>query len=106
MHSLKKTARRVLNDAQRGQFVNQGFVKFESAFSPPLGMDLVLPVDEHVLRRDVANGTVQADIVVMFPPAAAHPPATVAFPAGCTLLLAIWANVRFFRSIGDSNAKF
>lgn len=33
MHSRKKTARRVLNDAQRGQFVNQGFVKFESAFA-------------------------------------------------------------------------
>ncbi len=31
-----------------------------------LSMDLVLTAGEHVLRRDVANGTLQADIVVMF----------------------------------------
>ena len=30
-----------------------------------LSMDLLLTPGEHVLRRDVANGTVQADIVVM-----------------------------------------
>ena len=29
-------------------------------------MDLLLAPGEHVLRRDVANGTVQTDIVVMF----------------------------------------
>src|SRR5690349_10698444 len=29
-------------------------------------VDLLLTAGEHVLRRDVANGTVQADIVVMF----------------------------------------
>jgi len=75
-----------------------------------LGVDLLLTPGENVLRRDVANGTVQADIVVMFhlalnqPPR--HPPATAAFPAGCTLLFAICANVQFFRSIGDSKAKF
>ena len=28
-------------------------------------MDLLLTAGEHVLRRDVANGTIQADIVVM-----------------------------------------
>ena len=31
----------------------------------PLGMDLLLTPGEHVLRRDVADGTVQADVVVM-----------------------------------------
>ena len=31
-----------------------------------LSMDLLLTAGEQVLRRDVANGTVQADIVVMF----------------------------------------
>ena len=31
-----------------------------------LRVDLLLTPGEHVLRRDVANGTVQADIVVMF----------------------------------------
>ena len=30
-----------------------------------LGMDLLLTTGEHVLRRDVANRTVQADVVVM-----------------------------------------
>ena len=30
-----------------------------------LSMDLRLSAHEHVLRRDVANGTVQADVVVM-----------------------------------------
>src|SRR6516162_7698304 len=44
-----------------------------------LSMDLLLTAGEHVLRRDVANSTVQADIVVMFhvalPPGASHPPA-------------------------------
>ena len=73
-------------------------------------MDLLLTAGEHVLRRDIANGTVQADTVVMFHVALHQPPrvlpATEAFPAGCTLLLAICANVRFFRSIGDSRAKF
>ena len=28
-------------------------------------MDLLLTAGEHVLRRDVANGTIQADIVLM-----------------------------------------
>jgi len=32
-----------------------------------LGMDLLLTPGEHVLRRDVTDGTVQADIVVMLP---------------------------------------
>lgn len=31
-----------------------------------LSMDLMLTAGEHVFRRDVANGTVQADIVVIF----------------------------------------
>jgi hypothetical protein len=31
----------------------------------PRGMDLLLTPDEHVLRRDVANRTVQANVVVM-----------------------------------------
>jgi hypothetical protein len=30
----------------------------------PLGMDLLLTPGEHVLRRDVANRTVQANVVV------------------------------------------
>jgi hypothetical protein len=73
-----------------------------------LRLDLLLTAGEYILRRDVANGSVQADIVVMSH-VALHQPhlqATAAFPAGCTLLLAIFANVQFFRSIGDSKAKF
>jgi hypothetical protein len=31
----------------------------------PLGVDLLLTPGEHVLRRDVADGAVQADVVVM-----------------------------------------
>src|SRR4051794_35315677 len=31
----------------------------------PLGMDLLLMPGEHVLRRDIANRTVQANVVVM-----------------------------------------
>lgn len=31
----------------------------------PLGMDLLLTLGEHVLRRDVADCTVQAEVVVM-----------------------------------------
>jgi hypothetical protein len=34
MHLAKETARRVLSDVQREQFVYQGFVKVESAFPP------------------------------------------------------------------------
>jgi len=34
MHLRKKTTRHLLNDTQRDQFVNEGFVKLESAFSP------------------------------------------------------------------------
>src|ERR1044072_1238114 len=41
-----------------------------------LSMDLVLTAREHVVRRDVANGTVQADIVVMFH-VALHQPARI-----------------------------
>src|SRR5580658_4636513 len=37
-------------------------------------MDLLLTAGEHVLRRDVANGTVQAEIVVMFHVALHQPP--------------------------------
>jgi hypothetical protein len=33
--------------------------------SIPFGVDLLLAAGEHVLRRDVADGTVQADVVVM-----------------------------------------
>src|ERR1039457_2882985 len=33
--------------------------------SVPLGMDLLLPPCRHVVRRDVADGAVQADVVVM-----------------------------------------
>ena len=40
----------------------------------PLGMDLLLTPGEHVFRRDVADGTVQADIVVMFHVALYEPP--------------------------------
>jgi hypothetical protein len=32
--------------------------------SVSLGMDLLLTTGEHVLRRDVANGAIQADIVL------------------------------------------
>ena len=39
-----------------------------------LSMDLVLTAGEHVLRRDVTDGTVQADIVVMFHVALHQPP--------------------------------
>jgi hypothetical protein len=73
-------------------------------------MDLLLTAGEHVFRRDVANGTIPADIVVMFHVALRQPPRILQrqrrFPDGCTLLLAICANVRFFRSIGDSRVKF
>src|SRR5882762_5807113 len=37
-------------------------------------MDLLLTAGEHVLRRDIANGTVQADTVVMFHVAFHQPP--------------------------------
>src|SRR5689334_13699765 len=40
----------------------------------PLSMDLLLTASEHVFRRDVADGTVQADIVVMFHVALHQPP--------------------------------
>src|SRR5947209_16432700 len=36
--------------------------------------DLLLTAGEHVLRRDIANGTVQADIVVVFHVALHQPP--------------------------------
>ena len=39
-----------------------------------LRVDLLLTPGEHVLRRDVANGAVQADIVVMFHVALHQPP--------------------------------
>src|SRR5215467_2631757 len=39
-----------------------------------LSMDLLLTAGEHVLRRDVADGAVQADIVVMFHVALHQPP--------------------------------
>ena len=40
-------------------------------------MDLVLTPVEYVLRRDEANGTVQADIVVMLHVALQQPPRTL-----------------------------
>jgi len=54
----------------------------------PVGVDLLRSPGEHFLRRDVADRTVQADVVVMLDVAldAALLPATMAFPAGCTLL--------------------
>ncbi len=56
----------------------------------PLGMNLLLTAGEHVVRRDVADGAVQADVVVILDvsplPDTARLPATGAFPAGCTLL--------------------
>jgi hypothetical protein len=39
-----------------------------------LSMDLLLTPGEHVLRRDVANGTIQADIVVIGHVALHEPP--------------------------------
>src|SRR6516165_10281251 len=39
-----------------------------------LSMDLLLTAGEHVLRRDVTDATVQADIVVMFHVALHQPP--------------------------------
>ena len=39
-----------------------------------LSIDFLLTAAEHVLRRDVANGTVQADIVVMLRVALHQPP--------------------------------
>src|SRR6516164_9993699 len=39
-----------------------------------LSMDLLLTAGELVLRRDIADGTVQADIVVMFHVALHQPP--------------------------------
>ena len=44
--------------------------------SMSLSMDLLLTAGEHVLRRDVTDGTVQADIVVMFH-VALHQPARI-----------------------------
>jgi len=45
---------------------------------------------EHVFGSEVADGAIQADVVVRLdvalPPDAGHRPATMAFPAGCTLL--------------------
>src|SRR5215471_17226494 len=41
-----------------------------------LTMDLLLTAGEHVLRRDVANGTVQADVVVILH-VALHQPARI-----------------------------
>src|SRR5439155_25067518 len=40
----------------------------------PLGVDLLLTPGEHVLRRDVANRAVQADVVVMSDVALHQPP--------------------------------
>ena len=76
----------------------------------PLGLNLLVVPGEHVLRRDVADGTVQADIVVMFH-VALHQPLRILQRQRCSRpdalsLLAICANVRFFRSIGNSKAKF
>lgn len=39
-----------------------------------LSMNLLLTAREHVFRRDVTNGTVQADIVIMFHVALDQPP--------------------------------
>jgi hypothetical protein len=47
-------------------------------------VDLLMTPGQHVLRRDVAGGAVQADVVVSSRLAAAHLPATAAFPAECT----------------------
>jgi len=40
----------------------------------PLSMDLLLTPGDHVLRRDVANSTVQAGIIVMFNVVLRQPP--------------------------------
>src|SRR5690242_1434447 len=40
-------------------------------------MDLLLTAGEHVLRRDVVNGTIQADVVVMLDVALHQPPRIV-----------------------------
>ena len=52
----------------------------------PLDVDLRVTPGEHVLRRDVADGTIQADVVVMLDVDAGHLPAKAGFPAGCTRL--------------------
>jgi hypothetical protein len=39
--------------------------KRSAKLSLPLGMDLLLTPGEHVLRRDVTGGAIQADVVVM-----------------------------------------
>jgi hypothetical protein len=41
--------------------------RFSRLFQLPvsLGMNLLLTASEHVLRRDVANGTVQEDVFAM-----------------------------------------
>jgi hypothetical protein len=52
-------------------------------------MDLLLPSRQHVIQRDVADGAVQADIVVMLDVTLTSrraSPTTMAFPAGYTLL--------------------
>jgi hypothetical protein len=76
----------------------------------PVDLNLLLASGQHILRRDIANGTVQADVVVMLrrslEPDAAHRPAKAVFPAGCTRSLAICASARFSRSIGDSKLRF
>jgi hypothetical protein len=53
-----------------------------------VSLDLLLTSRQHVLRRDMAGGTVQADVVVMLHldprPDDVHLPATAAFPAEYT----------------------
>src|SRR5262249_38524462 len=53
-------------------------------------VDVPLPPRQHILRRDIAGGALQADVIVVGPrslgPNAVHPRATVALRAECTRL--------------------
>jgi hypothetical protein len=75
----------------------------------PVAVNLRLASGQHILWRDVADGTVQADVAVMLDVACTRRSASSSesvFPGGCTRALATCASARFSGSIGDSRAKF
>src|SRR5271156_4417556 len=73
-------------------------------------VDFLLTPRQHVLRRDVADGTCSGGRCCNArrkpAPGAAHRPARAVFRAGYTRSSATCANARFSHSIGDSRGKF
>jgi hypothetical protein len=75
----------------------------------PLGVDLLLTPVEHVHRRGVADGTIQADVVVMLDLALHQTPRIVQRQWRSGRMhssLSDWCQRSIFRSIGDSREKF